>query len=668
MESRNYVLEMIKCKPKSIEEFNYDNLSCPPIASMFTPQDIYQLNQIAKSIKYSANPRQKYKDIDQIMRSRGFVKFVSGTNRIAYRPVEDNSFLVKVAYDDIGLGDNPREFSNQFLFKPFVTKVFETTPCGTLATFERVNPITSREEFLSVAEDIFYVINEWFIGEFVLEDFGSRFFMNWGIRKGFGPVLLDFPYVYRLDGKKIFCKAPNPTSPSGCCDGTIDYDAGYNHLYCTKCGVQYRANELSLAIKNNEIVVKSEGDIKMKVILKGGSKSVKREVVTGEYSGSVKSFPSGLKVNPRRVERNYCEREFVAGPEDKKKVEVINETNDNNNFDCPTDVVIRDDRNKEEKVVEKEIIQPVSFDPSLIKKDPKEIIKDLEDIDEETALDMLKKVIEYFDILDKDEKESFKDKANCIIDSRFTDDDCEVYEESEDALSYTDHLSEMLSGVGKNFENASEDEVDEIIDAFVNNLDFEIFVALFKTFITAYMDSNAFKFDASNIETVVDHGATYVNFNLKISVQDGEPVHELISKDLSLPVEITVGEFSECETPDPVIIKDGFNFVAAKVVNTADIIAESSESSKVLVIIDNDGDYITSKNDKSKIIAIDVIDDKAVSALSIVSSNWLNGIQKKVDEFESQNEQMKMATHSTGAMPPANNEDEEVYEESSEEE
>lgn len=184
MENRSYIIDRLKSKTMSIDEFNFDNLQAPPIAAMFTPYDIARLNQIAKSIKYAAKPQVKYQEIDKIMRSRGFEKFIAGTNRVVYRPLENNTFLVKVAADAVGLGDNPREFQNQMIFKPFVTKVFEITPCGTLGVFERVVPITSREEFLSIAPDIFEVINSWFIGEYVLEDIGTRYFMNWGIRKG----------------------------------------------------------------------------------------------------------------------------------------------------------------------------------------------------------------------------------------------------------------------------------------------------------------------------------------------------------------------------------------------------------------------------------------------------------------------------------------------------
>ena len=122
MENRDYILDRLRSKTMSIDEFNYERLQAPPISSMFTPQDIAELNRLARSLKYAAKPDVKLKEIDMIMRRRGFVKFIGGTNRLVYRPLENNTFLVKVAIDAVGCGDNPREFQNQFLFKPFIPK------------------------------------------------------------------------------------------------------------------------------------------------------------------------------------------------------------------------------------------------------------------------------------------------------------------------------------------------------------------------------------------------------------------------------------------------------------------------------------------------------------------------------------------------------------------
>ena len=59
VDSRTYILDRIKSRKVSIEEFNYDKLTAPPIALMFTPQDIQDLYYIAHSIKLSSRPKEK---------------------------------------------------------------------------------------------------------------------------------------------------------------------------------------------------------------------------------------------------------------------------------------------------------------------------------------------------------------------------------------------------------------------------------------------------------------------------------------------------------------------------------------------------------------------------------------------------------------------------------
>lgn len=171
-------------KRKSPLEFNFDSLTAPPLLSLLTQQDIFELNRIARSVKLSGHIEEKYKLIDMIMTNRGFVKLHAGTNRVVYRFIEDQRFVIKIAVDRVGLGDNPAEFKNQFLLKPFVTKIFEVSPCNTVALVERVDAIMSREEFMSVADDVFNLLTKVFIGKYILEDIGSFYFMNYGIRKG----------------------------------------------------------------------------------------------------------------------------------------------------------------------------------------------------------------------------------------------------------------------------------------------------------------------------------------------------------------------------------------------------------------------------------------------------------------------------------------------------
>lgn len=261
---RNYILNKMKSRTMTPDEFDYESLQAPPLYSLLTPDDIYQLNKLATSIRYAAKPLERMKKMDEILCARGFRKLTGGTNRVVYKFLEDDSFVLKVASDAVGIGDNPREFTNQFIFKPFVTKVFEVSPCGTIGLFERVLPITSREEFLSIASDVYDVLRNWFTGEYVMDDIGSEYFMNYGLRKNFGPVLLDFPYAYKLDGNKLYCNAPSINNPSEKCGGVIDYDDGFNHLRCTKCGTKYRAIELKKAVEENTVIQKG-GKSKMKI-------------------------------------------------------------------------------------------------------------------------------------------------------------------------------------------------------------------------------------------------------------------------------------------------------------------------------------------------------------------------------------------------------------------
>lgn len=271
--ARSSALDFLYRKRKSPLEFNFDILTAPPLLSLLTYQDIYELNRIARSVKLVGKIDEKYRMMDNIMYNRGFTRLHAGTNRVVYRCIEDQRFVIKVAVDRVGLNDNPAEFKNQFLLKPFITKIFEVSPCGTVALVERVDPILSREEFASVADDIFALITKIFVGKYVLDDFGASYFMNYGIRNGFGPVLLDFPYVYELDGNKLYCNSPiDPFHRDIKCGGELDYDDGFNNLICTRCRKHYNARDLAKAEKNQLIIV--GGKKTMKVMIKVGSEVI----------------------------------------------------------------------------------------------------------------------------------------------------------------------------------------------------------------------------------------------------------------------------------------------------------------------------------------------------------------------------------------------------------
>ena len=727
MEDREFILNRLKSKPMSIDEFNYESLTAPPISSMFSQFDIYQLNQIARSIKYAAKPEVKYQEIDKIMRSRGFVKLTAGTNRVVYRPVENNTFVVKVAYDAVGLGDNPKEFRNQMLFKPFVTKVFEVTPCGTLGVFERVVPIQSREEFLTIAADVYEMITNWFIGEYIMEDIGTKFFMNVGVRRGFGPVLLDFPYVYKLDGNKLFCNAPSNNTASGCCEGIIDYDPGFNFLYCTKCGVKYKAKELAEAISNQKVIVKSEGETKMKLTLKGGSKNVNKNIETGEYAGLAKSTPVINKKKPQNnfhmiEEKKENKPKSVVIPCKIEKPNLKEETfniknasevkaieNDNTILDA-----VKNSEKESIKVTDeiKEKVSPIVFDDSIkdsgidpgyadiaageieTKKDSTVDVK-ADAYNTEFIFDEIKKFIK-----DKNERdkylefffEEFKSEIEKItkikVEEAYND-----YIKKQNEYSVNNFVSAIVKA-GNIFDMGKEIEDEEaVIDSsnvdLCDKLDDELSLE-FKKFLTKYIFTTTYDIacmcnsiyhdkdsDKINIEftpyvynkygddefedvnaMVEDIYCSETPFELSVTREDlSEALHDMGCYIESYESVNEEGESDsnpvEEEVNDPNERYGGITYYAGEVVNAADIFSDE-KSRKIVVAIDENGNYLTEKNNNN-IVAIRNIDGRDIDNISIVSSQWLSsriGTNDDVEDDEEAEEVFKEASESTGVFSP----------------
>lgn len=242
----------------TLEQFNWDRMHTVPILNLMSMQDIDYIRKLILSPRYSGNNKYKMEKIDEVMHFRGFTRFAGGTNRLVYiHPAAPNA-VFKVAIDSVGITDNPAEYHNQELLKPYCCKVFECSPCGTIASFERVYRITTFDEFYQIADDYFYILSRKIIGKYVMEDIGIDFFMNVGIRIGCHPVILDFPYLYELDGRKLKCG--NELDDGTICGGEIDYDDGFNKLICKKCGRIYRAKDLAKPPETSRIFVINENE------------------------------------------------------------------------------------------------------------------------------------------------------------------------------------------------------------------------------------------------------------------------------------------------------------------------------------------------------------------------------------------------------------------------
>lgn len=352
--------------PKRPEDF-FDLMIGPPVSAFFTPQEVDYVKHIILRNKNDV----KINMLNAIMKSKGFTRLSGGTNRMVYKYYDDPNFVLKVALDRVGLKDNLAEYKNQHLLKPYVCKIFDTTPCGTMATIERVIPITSKEEFQAVSKEIFYTIVTKIIGLTVAEDIGKNYFRNWGIRPNFGVVLLDYPYVYRVDGSKLFC---NKIDEFGrVCTGLIDYDDGFNHLFCTKCGKRYLALDLEDKNPANDMVITRGGKYPMKVIVTTSD---------GQRIEPISSSSIMSKPKPTKNGRFGALKVKVSGVPEKEKKEKAIEVQQEQSVEIKVEETHAEEVKASDKV---EVPKPIEIEqPEPIKEDEvKETPKKEETVKEE---------------------------------------------------------------------------------------------------------------------------------------------------------------------------------------------------------------------------------------------------------------------------------------------
>lgn len=354
----------------------FDDLQGPMVEDLFDAETI-------KSIKMTVtNPKikffkDKFRILAGILNPLGYILAHAGTNRVVFQPQFDDSFVVKIGLDIAGRTNNPNEIVNQKYLKPFVCKCFDTTDDGVIGTFERVVPIENLYQLWSVREDIFDIMRA-ITKRFIIDDFGTEAFKNWGVRKGFGPVLLDYADMYILDKDTAYCRKPIDWHSTAVCGGELGYTPGYNKIMCKKCGgigkaKQYKGKEkLSVYVPSRGI------DMGIKCTIKVGGKTVfsteegftnqineskeefvaPHEVVLNDYRQAIDDMKTETeKVREHNDEylkallKQQEEREALKAEEEKKKndakVRIIVTANGVK--------VIRPEDKKEEPVIEKPI-------------------------------------------------------------------------------------------------------------------------------------------------------------------------------------------------------------------------------------------------------------------------------------------------------------------------
>lgn len=291
-------------------QFNFDMLTAPPLFSMITPYDAQQIHDICLDPRLNNKLKQKEQWYKEILGPRGFEFLGRGTNRIVFKCLENQNIVLKVPLSEAGRTDNPSEFRNQHLIKPFCTKVFEVSQDGLIGVFERGELIRNDEVFYSVADQVFNFY-QLFLGKYIMADVGSEFRKNWLIRPGFGAILGDFPLIYNLDGGKLFCNQKDLFTGIPC-GGSIDYDTGYNRLYCKKCGKQYFASSLAKKVDAGSILKRKDMGT-MEIIINKLGKDGEEIQEVKESIISSKSYLQDIRSKKQMQENKYVRKTNNAG-------------------------------------------------------------------------------------------------------------------------------------------------------------------------------------------------------------------------------------------------------------------------------------------------------------------------------------------------------------------
>lgn len=250
--------------------FNFNQIqNIKPIYKIFdylSPYDVCYLKEIATSYTIK-EVKQKYQLIENLMNVRGFKKLGCGTNRMTFKCESNPDIVMKIAVDRTGMNDSPAELRNKQILGTYATDIYDVSECGTVGLFERVEPITNVNDFLSNVDIIFNILFTLSRSGYIFKDVGNNSFMNYGIRKGAGPVILDYPYFYKKDPKKETCRN---IFNGAICLGKVAFDKGFNTLRCTKCGKEYLLHELKDPNANLGIKIKgsNKGEIDMKITIK----------------------------------------------------------------------------------------------------------------------------------------------------------------------------------------------------------------------------------------------------------------------------------------------------------------------------------------------------------------------------------------------------------------
>lgn len=196
------------------------------ILEHFTPQLLTDLYRVCKSSIISDNNLKVDTMLNILNEYKiDYVELGPGTNRLA---ILIDNYVFKLALDKWGLQDNINEFTVSQELQPHVVKTYETNDLISVCEYVTV---ISKDEFIDNKEtirDILGILAEGYL----LGDVGTvaKNFCNWGYRDNGDLVILDFAYIYRIQGEEMLCSQDQTM---------LEYDENFYNLKCPTCGKKH---------------------------------------------------------------------------------------------------------------------------------------------------------------------------------------------------------------------------------------------------------------------------------------------------------------------------------------------------------------------------------------------------------------------------------------------
>ena len=304
-------------------EVDWHKMHKPPIESYIPPFGLNSLWEITNDVKLMNRPDKRVRYMDDLLKQFNICFLNAGTNRRIYYHTLDPYIVFKVGSDQVGRSDNISEYHMQNNIFPFCTRTYSVLPNGMIALSERVEVMTEYDYKTKWASEIFDLVLAIIAKGYIMEDIGGNFYKNLGVRIGFGPVFIDYPYVYKVDLRKTLCSYINPITGEKC-DGELDYDydKGMSEIVCDKCGTRFSAKHLA-AVSNEDRIETRKGKFSMdnnfKISVVRGNDTVLKTYNESE-AASIQQFSDMVRVTRR--EQPKKPREIVVSPKFNQREEV----------------------------------------------------------------------------------------------------------------------------------------------------------------------------------------------------------------------------------------------------------------------------------------------------------------------------------------------------------